>query len=184
MNLSTMTRIRTLAPWRQSSARPVPAKLPLHPAELPREDVNQTKIWDAYDLALANDATSRRASVGCWFVYAPWMHLAWAWHYVGLIHLRTIPGAPVPRLDFPQATHEFVVYALDPNHDVIAEALRPLSPVSIVQQFDAASDSHARLIVEDALELVAQGRCSVDSDFRPTWRHLLRECADRPMAPA
>jgi hypothetical protein len=82
------------------------------------------------------------------------------------------------------STHEFVVFALDPGVEVRPMALVPLSPVSICQHFDAASDAHARLIVEDALELVARGKCSVDSDFRRVWQHMLVECADRPMPPS
>lgn len=189
MTVSGLTRIRTLPPWRESSARVVPDYLPLHPAQLQPDDRAQTKIWDALELlnsrnVESNAAEARAASVGCWFIYAPWMHMVWAWHYCGLVHLRPVPGqSRQPVKKFPQATHEFLVFALDPTVDVIAERLRPLTPVSIVQQFDAANDAHARLIVEDILEEVAKGRVSVDSDFRRVWQHLLCECSERPPAP-
>lgn len=182
--MSGLTRVRLLPPWRQSSDRPVPVGLPLYPANLAEADRQQTKIWDGSALPFSDaDGPARQTSLGCWFVYAPWMHMAWAWHYCGLVHLRPVAGMPPPHLSHPGATHEFLVFALDPTADVIAEALRPLSPVSIVQQFDAASDAHARLIIEDALELVARGKCSVDSDFRPVWRHLLTSCEERPGPP-
>lgn len=184
MSVENITRVRMREPWRQSSTRPVPTKLPLYPADLGDEDRRETKIWDAFEFWPANiDTRAKESTVGCWLVYAPWMHMVWAWHYVGLVHLRPVDGLPPATRSFPGATHEFIVFALDPNVDVIVEALRFLQPVSIVQQFDAASDAHARLIVEDSLELVAKGKCSVDSDFRPVWRHLLTECADRPIAP-
>lgn len=183
MNLASVTRVRLLTPWRQTSARPVPTKLPLHPAELTAEDVKETKIWDAHDLRFPDREATASTSLGSWFVYAPWMHMAWAWHYCGLVHLRDVPNKPPAKKTHQRASHEFMVFALDPSHDVVVEALRPLTPASIVQQFEAVSDAHARLIVEDVLELVARGKCSVDSDFRRVWQHLLCECDERPLPP-
>jgi hypothetical protein len=119
------------------------------------------------------------ACLSVWLVHAPWMHIAWCWHYCSLIHLRDLPNqSKPPTLQFPEATHEFIVFALDPDHrpNLDVEKLEPLhilEPVSIVQQFNALSDAAALGRVEHMLRHVAQGQLTLDSDGRRSWRTML-----------
>jgi hypothetical protein len=182
------TLVRLLPPWRETSAAQVPATMPEHMNQLPLEILRATKIWDA--LAVLSERNhnpnadrARAYAVGCWYVFAPWMHPLWSWHFVILCHLRTVDGFAPPKRVLPNVTHEVVAFSLDPRTDPSVEGMRAMSPPDICQQFDAANDAHARVIVEDLLEEMLRGRLSCDRDFRPVWRHLLCDCDERPMAP-
>lgn len=179
MNTGTLTPVQTLPVWRETSKRPTVDIA--RAVSVTDADHYETKIWDVTERVQEFDPTP--TGVGCWFVYAPWMHPGWSWYLAAMCHLRPVAGMREPRRQFPDATHEVIVAALNPRAGVFLERTEPLRPFNICQQFDAANDAHARLIFEDSLELVARGQLSLDSDFRPVWEHRLRKSADRPLPP-
>ena len=135
---------------------------------------DNTRIWN-FPRDEYNEYT-----VGGWIVRAPWMHLAWSWYVVALYHLRGKGPDNKPAVkQFPEATHEFGVYALHPDHEVDTRRLYRLEPMNLAQQFEATDDAEALGVVETTLDAVLAKRLSLDSDYRKTWHHLLREkCPD------
>ncbi|KKM27097.1 hypothetical protein LCGC14_1578220 [marine sediment metagenome] len=128
-----------------------------------------SRIW-----RVPYDQDTAPATIGFWLIHAPWMHLAWSWHVASIVHLRPIDGAKAT-FQFEEATHEFMVVAIDPNHEPTLDhkSFKFLRPISICQQFLARSDDKAVQTVEIQMENVAKGGLSLDSDYRGAWRRLL-----------
>lgn len=137
--------------------------------ETPTWESEKTKIWRG-EVPEDNPFT-----LSHWIVFAPWMHPMWDYHYCYLIHLRDDPEKLKPaKKHFPEATHEFGVLALDPDHEPRFVDARYLTPVSIAQQFTSSNDIEALEFIELILETqVIPGRLSVDSDYRRMWKHVL-----------
>ena len=112
-------------------------------------------------------------SVQRWIIKAPWMHMCWEYHYVGLIHLRDVEGHEPANIQFQGATHELIVLAMNPDAEPSFSEPQFLTPISIAQQFVAENDAEALEKIEFLLNPIAEGRLSVDSDFRSTWQHML-----------
>lgn len=131
----------------------------------------RTKVW-----TVPFDVEKSPTALGCWLIHAPWMHPLWSYHVASLVHLRDHDGVLPAKLQAMNSTHEFLVFALDPDHEpveLVATQFAYLRPASIAQQFARPNDAEALQVVERALGLVAAGRVSVDSDFRSVWWHLL-----------
>ena len=128
-----------------------------------------SKIW-----RVPYDRDKAPGTVGFWLIHAPWMHLAWSWHVVSIVHLRPMNGTEA-NFQFEDATHEFMVVAIDPNHEPTLkyESFKYLRPISICQQFVAKSDDEARQVIELQMINVAAGSLSLDSDYRGVWQKLL-----------
>lgn len=86
-----------------------------------------------------------------WLLTAPHGHPLWSQYLLAAVRLRdNIPGFPPPKRQFPGATHELLVVALDPSHgpydrEVMAryaqtQGLPYLTPVNIAEQFTAVDD--------------------------------------------
>jgi len=73
----------------------------------------------------------------------------------------------------PGATHELMIYALDPDYEIDPYEVRALEPVSVAQQFLAENDAEALGLIEKCVRKIADGSLSPDSDFRSIWRHIL-----------
>lgn len=141
-----------------------------------------TQIWNVTESARKRGTEHPQddASLSVWFVHAPWMAPVglWHWHYVGLVHLRDLPGqSKPPTRQFPEATHELIAMAVDPSvADPLSgdwDNLKFLSPMSVCQQFVAANDSEALRKIEDGLGVVVNGHMSLESEGRPSWRAFL-----------
>lgn len=149
----------------------------------PWRESPHTQIWNVTDMARTlpdkgMDHPADDASLAVWLVHAPWMALAWHWHYAAVVHLRELPGqSRPPTITITGGTHEFLSMAVDPatQPDLSRpwSQLKFLSPISIVQQFVAENDAEALARVEANLELVAKGQLSLESDGREPWRQLL-----------
>jgi hypothetical protein len=124
------------------------------------------------------DRDKAPATVAVWLIDAPWAHPLWDYHAVFIVHLRgDVDGKPAA-LQFPGATHEFAVVALDPGYQPNPdqpEDWRWLNPLSICQQFIAESDAVAVQKIEQLLLRVDRASLTVDSDGRSAWRRLLLE---------
>ncbi|KKK65663.1 hypothetical protein LCGC14_2971880 [marine sediment metagenome] len=129
-------------------------------------ETEHTKIWQV-------DSKGHEFTVGYWLVFAPWAHLAWQYHAISLTHLRGLANGKPPNIVLPGATHELLIFALDPKHDIDPYNLRTLEPISIAQQFISENDAKALSILEKCIQRIADGELSPDSDFRKVWHHIL-----------
>lgn len=127
---------------------------------------DRTKIWTV-------DAKNHPYTVGYWLIYAPWAHPAWKYHLMSLIHLRDSETGPKAKIAVPGATHELMIFALDPKYEPDPYDARLLEPVSIAQQFIAENDAAALNVLEQRIPMIAAGVLSPDSDYRKAWERIL-----------
>lgn len=114
------------------------------------------------------------ATLAGWIVEAPWAHLAWHSYFIALVHLRPLPDARKTIFYFPDASHEFWVYALDPSRPrqpaiVGAEMPAFLTPCNFATQRKHGSDTEALAEIERAVKDIVDGRLSPDTDFLAEW---------------
>lgn len=118
-------------------------------------------------------------TVDHWLITAPAYHLFWSQYDLYVISLADHPDYPPPHRQFPSATHELVVVALNPKEgpytpekldDFAREGrgLPYLEPVNIVEQFEA-TDEEMRSLASLSAWGVVNG-------------HLNPETADAPDA--
>ena len=62
------------------------------------------------------DVPESAESLCTWLLTAPHAHPAWSQYFMPVVRLRDgVPGFPPPKRQFPGATHELMVVALDPR---------------------------------------------------------------------
>lgn len=117
-----------------------------------------------------------------WIINAPWAHPIWHQYWIALYDLTTPHPGGAPTLYLPDATHEFIVYALDPEHPIakdtpIHEAkCVKLKPPNYGYQFKAESNDAALARVQMIVDGIVADRLSPDTDFRSLWDKLLADC--------
>lgn len=88
------------------------------------------------------------ATVAQWFLICPGQSPAWDNYMLGIVHLRPIEGAKrEPYIAFEGATHEVILYALDPQERPIPtdyNTWHNLSPMNFVGQYTVPSDEYAK----------------------------------------
>jgi hypothetical protein len=109
-----------------------------------------------------------------WVVHASWSHPIWPFVSVMLIHLRDIPGMPPPFIKLPGATHEVMVFAMDPDKypphlDTDYPVGRFLSPGNFTGQFIADSDQAAIERIEFTIHEICAGQLNPDTDGVRGW---------------
>jgi|SRR5581483_293135 len=111
----------------------------------------------------------------------PNAHPHWNAYTVSVIHLRPIEGSEYPiHLNFPEATHEFMIMALDPNHDVIINedkqlvggTLHLLRSLNFVHQV-TTTDEGAIGALEYLMSMLGKCVSSPDSDYKSTNRQII-----------
>lgn len=119
------------------------------------------------------------ASVASWVVHAPWAHPLWHSYALILIHLRDLPNVSPARIHLPDATHELILNALDPDacfQEIIqgeADAMRwCLSPGNFAAQFIAENDDDAGARIAETVVMVCNGELNPDTDARSQWVRL------------
>jgi hypothetical protein len=120
------------------------------------------------------------ASLDHWMVEAPWAHPAWHSYSILLIHLREMPGEQKGATKFyiPDATHELMVYALNPEQDrrpLLATAIPDrhwMTPGNFAAQFIEITDDLARERVRNTVQMICDGKLSPDTDFTRDWVRL------------
>lgn len=95
------------------------------------------------------------AHVVQWLLTAPQAHPWWSQYSLSVVRLGDYPGVPEPKLDFPGATHELLVVALQPDEGPFTVARMQefqrdgrmpfLLPVNIAEQFEASDDEMLEL---------------------------------------
>lgn len=115
-----------------------------------------------------------------WIINAPWAHPFWQQYALFLYDLTTDIGKK-PVLYKADATHEFLLYALDLKHRLKPED-RPLQihylrPANHGYQFTAASNEDAERRMQDVVDLIDTRKVSPDTDFRSQWDALFLDAA-------
>lgn len=125
----------------------------------------------------------RLASVAYWLLHCPGAHPVWAWYIVACIHLRAEEGLGDAHKAFPEATHELVVFAVNP--EVALDPAKPvewmanrLTPQNVVQQFQVGTDSDAERVVYALMAAFCDGRLSPDSDHQRSMSGAILGTAD------
>lgn len=110
------------------------------------------------------------ATIRSWIVEAPAAHPLWHSYFIGVIHLRDIPGVVPATILLPGATHEVFVYALDPRQPAAPDLeVRWLRPINFAGQWIASDDERAIAKVEGCVRDICDGRLSPDTDWMQHW---------------
>lgn len=113
-----------------------------------------SNLWES-----ENHQNKYNITVGDWFIECvPPLHPLWNHYKVICISLKEDDDLPPPYKQFPEATHELIVVALDrdkqPTYDD-PDSYRFLTPVNYTYQFKATGEQ-AREICEEAARKFAR----------------------------
>lgn len=129
-------------------------------------------LYDSEAIAALDPERIAAAPVSllCYAVHAPYAHPFWSCYWVGACALRDTPGVPPAVVYLPSATHEIIVYAMDPDHPIDLKT-HPylLHPVNFAGQFIEASDEAANARVRQAVQDIVDGTLNPDTDNRNQW---------------
>lgn len=136
------------------------------------------KLGDAWLIDM--EAVSRRRGIvndphaavtlPCWIASAAYAHPLWSHYVVMCIALRDVAGVPKAKVNLEGATHEIMVFALDPDRKPAVDDMpRTLQPANFVGQFIEADDLSAAARVQQAVQDVIDGSLNPDTDARRMW---------------
>lgn len=115
------------------------------------------------------------STVGVFCVEAPYGHPIWHSYMLSMIHLRPLVGqSRLPTINRPGATHEIMVFALDPERQrepFITAKDHPhlLRPANFVGQVIEASDDDAASLLRATVQDVIDGKLNPDTDYMKWW---------------
>lgn len=139
----------------------------------------ELEVW-AWHVRFRALAPHESATVAYWLVNGPY-HPHWRWWAVAAVHLRVVPGVDPPQLSRPDASHEIVIYSIDPtggDPDVDAiesgeRRLKMLTPIDLAYQVAGLSDEQAGVLVQLMVRSMMAGWMSPDQDFRGAWPNVI-----------
>lgn len=112
-------------------------------------------------------------TLASWIVEARWAHPLWHSYNIFLTHLRPTPGLPDATLYRSDATHELVLFALDPQQprEQQLRSSRPawLTPANFAAQLAEPTDQAAIARVDASVDLVLSGELNPDTDAHMQW---------------
>ena len=123
------------------------------------------------------EATAGVPFAALWFVRAPWSHPAWGDYVLSLCDLTMETGTESIRYR-EDATHELMVWAVDPRVDVFIDSDDPteweltgalFQPANHGYQFGADTDQVAFDRVNELVDLIERRRLSPDTDSTAVW---------------
>jgi hypothetical protein len=115
-----------------------------------------------------------------WVINAPWAHPVWSQYVLMLYDLTSISekhGEPL--LHLPDATHEFFLWAIDPDHPIEQkgplqpEDIHRLTPPNYGYQFKAASHDAAEERLQAIVDGIIAAEINPDTDWRGVWNNAL-----------
>lgn len=121
------------------------------------------------------------AALAAWLIYAPWAHPLWQYYQLAVVHLRHIDGVKPAVLRTPDAAHELMVVALDPQRipaagltaaDCVNAHPGFLLPVSLCEQFEGTTDAEMVRLAELCAHACARATLSPEPNYlqREGWR--------------
>lgn len=124
------------------------------------------------------------AGLDTWLLHCPAAHPFWSWYVMTACSLRDIPGMRPAQIRTPGATHELLVFAMDPawlpGPDWCSKGAgrwhsRRLTPQNLAWQAAADSDEQWCALIHDLVEAFCSGRVSPDTDHRRCQLELLEQ---------
>lgn len=132
----------------------------------------------------------RPALLRTWIIHGRGFHAAWDHWMVSAVHLRDIDGQKANK-QFPEATHEFVIAALDPGFPVDIDAIesdpshdgiRFLTPLDLAHHVELpeppTGDLQAAEMTDMMVARICAGAASPDQDWRRYWIKALNATAE------
>lgn len=111
-------------------------------------------------------------TVAGWIIYAPYAHPVWHSYLLSAVSLRDCPGARPAKIYLPGATHEVLLYALNPEHRTsINDFPHPLIPTNFHGQWIAENDEAAARYIDETVRMVCEGQLNPDTDYTRYWIH-------------
>lgn len=114
-----------------------------------------------------------------WFIIdAGWAHPLWH-QYQLLLYDLTTPTIKPPKIYLAGATHEMMLYALDPEHPIsrgstpAPNEIYRLSPANYGYQFKAKSNDDAGERMQAVVDGIVSRQISPDTDWRSFWNNGL-----------
>lgn len=115
-----------------------------------------------------------------WLINATWAHPIWSQYVCALYDLTTVVEPPTKTvIHLPGATHEMILFALDPDTPVVRgtpldeQGMKMLQPPNYGYQFISESNEAARDRIERVMESIDVKQLSPDTDSRHYWNtHL------------
>lgn len=144
-------------------------------------------LGTATEVAFVLDDTEARygATVAAWLLHVPGQSPAWDDYMLVAVHLRDQEGVvDVVEGTDPEATHEVLLFALDPGEPVHAENMgewRRLSPVNVAETVKLPSDKAAEGLLELCARAVIIGVLPAEPALAgqvEPWRSTLRKTAE------
>jgi hypothetical protein len=138
------------------------------------------KAWKV--LARDPDQPGQAATVDCWLINGPY-HIWWSYWLISAVHLRPIEGTPPALIQFPGASHEFLIVSLlsppsdhpAPDPDDLS-TFQILTPVDLCHQEAGLTDEQAAEICGLMAKYAVNGQ-STDSDYRRHWETIIAATA-------
>lgn len=144
----------------------------------PDENGWHGSAWTFRDTILKHHPKS--AVIAAWVINAPWAHPFWSNYLLTIIHLRPVPEIGPPMIYIQGATHEIVVYAIDPKWTVKRDEIPPLlHPANFASQFIARDDAEAAERASKSVREILDGQLSPDTDFTQSWIARWGDCMIR-----
>lgn len=116
-------------------------------------------------------------TVAAWLLHCPGSHPMWCNYLLSVIHLRPIEGQPAHK-QTPAATHEMVLFALDPEHEPNpsdARTVRILTPQNLCRQIEHYTALAALRLTEEMAQAFVSGALNPDTDHRVCQERWLDE---------
>lgn len=126
------------------------------------------------------DPLAWAGTVGTWFINAPGQSPAWQHYFLSCVHLRPMKGVKPANLQFPNATHEFVLMAIALEKLPVPQDPKTwlfLRPINMAEQVVAYDDTHAARILHSCAWEVAYGNLWAEPPLSgqvEPWRKFLR----------
>lgn len=118
------------------------------------------------------DKAKSELTLTSYVAHAAYAHPVWHSYLIACISLRELAGAPKPVIHMPGATHEVLVYALDPEQPIdLTDFPRILTPANFHGQFIEPDDAAAEARIKQTVQDVIDGVLNPDTDFMRHWIH-------------
>jgi hypothetical protein len=137
------------------------------------------RAWELPNRFEGQTTEQLSATLGGWLIEAPFALPAWNYHVASLVHLRDMPGSAPAVIRLPGATHELMMWALDPRFEDeidptdVNSMRHVLQPFDFEEQFKAQADERALEVVRFAIQKCVDGELVPDTDGRAGWRDFL-----------
>ena len=115
-----------------------------------------------------------------WGIDAPWAHPIWSQYVLHLYDLTT-PLEKPPILYNSKVTHEFLIYAVDPNTPLIRDEpfskqdYKLLEPPNHGYQFKSMSNSFAQMRLQNIVTGIQFQQINPDTDYTALWDDLFSD---------